>query len=47
VITGHIMGIPVEETLQQLAPVIAASVAVLAIIARVSLNRVRNRVRRR
>ena len=46
-ITAHIMGIPVEETFAQLAPVIAVTVAVFAITARMTLVRVRKRVRRR
>jgi hypothetical protein len=41
------MGIPVEETFAQLAPVIAVTVAVFAVVARTTLVRVRNRARRR
>jgi hypothetical protein len=44
---AHVAGIPVEETFAQLAPVIAVTVAVFAVIARSTLVRVRNRVRRR
>ena len=44
---AHILGIPVEETFAQLAPLVAVTVAVFAIIARTTLVRVRNRVRRR
>ena len=44
---AHVAGIPVEETLAQFAPVIAVTVALFAVIARTTLVRVRNRVRRR
>jgi hypothetical protein len=44
---AHIMGIPVEETFQQLAPAAAITVAVVAVVARTSLGRWRNRPRRR
>ena len=44
---AHILGIPVEETFAQLAPLVAVTVAVFAILARTTLVRVRNRVRRR
>jgi hypothetical protein len=47
VIPAHIMGIPVEESFQQLAPVAAVTVVVLAVLARTSLVRWRNRLRRR
>jgi hypothetical protein len=43
---AHIMGIPVEETFQQVAPVAAVTVAVVAVVARTSLGRWRNRARR-
>jgi hypothetical protein len=44
---AHIMGIPVEETFAQLAPFVAVTVAVVAIVGRTTLVRVRNRIRRR
>ena len=44
---AHIVGIPVEETFAQIAPLVAVTVAVFAVIARTTLVRVRNRVRRR
>ena len=44
---AHIMGVPVEETFAQLAPLVAVTVAVFAVIARTALVRVRNRARRR
>ena len=44
---AHIGGVPVEETLPQLAPVAAVTVTVIAIVARTSLGRWRNRVKKR
>ena len=44
---AHILGIPVEESFAQLAPLVAVTVALFAVIARTTLVRVRNRVRRR
>jgi hypothetical protein len=41
------MGIPVEETFQQIAPIAAVTVVVLSLVARTSLVRWRNRLRRR
>jgi hypothetical protein len=41
------MGIPVEETFGQLAPLVAVTVALAAVIGRTTLVRVRNRIRRR
>jgi hypothetical protein len=44
---AHIMGIPVEETFQQIAPFAAVAVVVLSVVARTGLVRWRNRRRRR
>ncbi len=44
---AHILGIPVEETFQQIAPFAAVAVVVLSVLARTSLVRWRNRLRRR
>jgi hypothetical protein len=44
VIPAHILGIPVEETFQALAPVAAVTVVVVAVAARVHLNRARRHV---
>jgi len=46
VILGHIAGIPVEESVLQLAPAGAAMATVVAIVGRSSLNRLRRRVAR-
>jgi hypothetical protein len=46
VILAHIMGIPVEEAVLQLAPVGAATVTVVAIAGRTRLGRLLNRIRR-
>jgi hypothetical protein len=46
-VIAHILGIPVEESFAQLAPLVAVTVALFAVIARTTLVRVRNRVRRR
>jgi hypothetical protein len=43
VIVAHIMGIPVEETLLQLAPATAAMVTAAAIAARATVERLRRR----
>ena len=45
-ILGHIMGIPVEETVVQLVPAGAATVTAVAIVGRVTLDRFRRRLRR-
>jgi hypothetical protein len=45
VIVGHIMGIPVEESVVQLVPAGAAVVTVLALAGRASLGRLRRRLR--
>jgi hypothetical protein len=45
VILAHIMGIPVEETVTQLAPAGAALVTMAAIAGRASLGRLRRRLR--
>jgi hypothetical protein len=44
---AHIMGIPVEESVLQLAPAGAAIVTALAIAGRTSVGRLRRRLRRR
>jgi hypothetical protein len=45
-ILGHIIGIPVEESVLQLAPAGAAMVTAVAIAGRASLGRLRRRLRR-
>jgi hypothetical protein len=45
VILGHIAGIPVEESVLQLAPAGAAMATVVAIVGRSSLSRLRRRLR--
>jgi hypothetical protein len=42
VIVAHIMGMPVEESVLQLAPAGAATVTAVAIAARLTLHRLRN-----
>ena len=42
-ILGHIMGIPVEETVLQLAPIGVAGVTLVAVAGRHLLNRMRRR----
>ena len=44
---AHIMGIPVEESVLQLAPAGAATVTVIAITGRTTLGRLLTRMRRR
>jgi hypothetical protein len=44
---AHIMGVPVEESVVQLAPTGAAIVTVVAIAGRASLGRLRDRLRQR
>jgi uncharacterized membrane protein AbrB (regulator of aidB expression) len=46
-IVAHMMGIPVEETVLQLAPAGAATVTVVALAGRASLGRLRRRLRHR
>ena len=46
-ILGHIFGIPIEETAAQLVPAGAAAFALCALAARATLERVRDRTRRR
>ena len=46
-IVGHVMGLPVEESVLQLAPAGAAVLTALAVAARVQLGRLRGKVRRR
>jgi hypothetical protein len=45
-IAGHIMGLPVEETVLQFAPAGAAAVTVFAYIGRARFARLRGRRRR-
>jgi hypothetical protein len=45
VIAGHIMGIPIEESVMALAPAGAAIVTAVAITGRATLGRLRRRVR--
>jgi hypothetical protein len=47
VIVAHIMGIPIEESVVQLAPAGAAIATALAIAARTSIGRLRRLSRRR
>jgi hypothetical protein len=47
VTVAHIMGIPVEESMLQLAPAGVAIVTVLVITARATLGRLRRRLRHR
>jgi len=46
-ILAHIMGLPVEESVLQLAPAGAAMVTVVAIAGRTRLERLRRRLRHR
>ena len=46
-ILGHIMGIPVEESVLQFAPVGVAIVTAAAIAGRATLSRLQRRLRRR
>ena len=46
-IVGHIMGIPVEESVLQLAPAGAAMATIVAIAGRTGLDRLRRRLRQR
>jgi hypothetical protein len=45
VIVGHIIGIPVEESVLQFAPAGAAIVTAVAIVGRTGLDRLRRRLR--
>jgi hypothetical protein len=47
VTTGHMLGLPIEETVLQLAPAGAATVAACALAARTSLGRLLTRLRSR
>jgi hypothetical protein len=47
VILGHIAGLPVEESVLQLAPAAAAMTTLVAIAGRTGLDRVRRRLRHR
>jgi hypothetical protein len=47
VIVAHVMGIPVEESVLQLAPAGAALMTAVAIAGRASLGRLRRWVRRK
>lgn len=46
-IVAHIMGLPIEENVLQLAPAGAATVTFVAIAGRASLSRLQRRLRRR
>ena len=46
-IVAHIMGIPVEETVLQLAPFAVAMLAAIAVSGRAGLGRLRRRHRQR
>ena len=46
-IIAHVMGIPVEESVLQLAPAGAAVITAVAIAGRASLGRLRRRLRHR
>jgi len=43
-IVGHVMGLPVEESIAQLAPAGAATMTALAFAARVAIGRVKRRL---
>jgi hypothetical protein len=47
VIVAHVMGIPIEESVLQLAPAGAAMVTAVAIAGRATLGRLRRRLRHR
>jgi hypothetical protein len=47
VIVAHVMGIPIEESILELAPAGAAMVTAVAIAGRASLGRLRRRLRDR
>jgi hypothetical protein len=44
---AHVMGVPLEETIVQLAPAGLATVTVVAVAGRAALGRVRRRLRHR
>ena len=44
-ILGHVMGLPVEESVLQLAPAGAATVTMLALAGRTALGRLLSRIR--
>ena len=46
-ILGHIAGIPVEESVLQLAPAAAATATLVAIVGRAGLDRLRRRFQHR
>jgi hypothetical protein len=46
-IVAHVMGIPVEESVLQLAPAGAAMLTAVAVAGRASLGRLRRRLRHR
>ena len=46
-IVGHIMGIPVEETVQQFAPVTAVTLTLVVVAGRAGLTRLGHRLRSR
>jgi hypothetical protein len=46
VIVAHIMGIPVEESVAQVAPFAAAMLAAAGLVGREAIERVRRRLRR-
>ena len=46
-ILGHIAGLPVEESLVQLAPAAAAMTTLVAIVGRTGLDRLRRRLQHR
>jgi hypothetical protein len=47
VILGHVAGLPVEESVLQLAPAAAATATLVAIAGRTGLDRLRRRLHRR
>jgi hypothetical protein len=47
VIVAHVIGLPVEESVVQLAPAGAATVAVVFLAGRATLERLLSRMRRR
>jgi hypothetical protein len=47
VIVGHVIGLPVEESVLQLAPAGTATVAVVFLASRATLERLWHRMRRR
>jgi hypothetical protein len=47
VIVAHVTGVPVEESIVQLAPAGAATLSLVALAGRATLERLWNRMRRR